>query len=914
MGFAFFSLIDPTPPGFTFQSALSGQNIPSCPFALLSPSRTAGENWLTPFTADCTGLIVTRGPRPGWEELGPRLYHLVVSDQDSFPLTELLRPHLELLARLEKAAEDRLRTARKPLGDEKERRRDIESSALVKGEQFTETSERSQMENELYATSETLRQVMDTIPHYVFWKSPDLTYLGCNDRFAKSAGLTTAAEIIGKDDYQLAWSATAENYRADDRKVIEHGRTMLNFIEPQARPDGSTLWLETSKVPLRDGAGDIWGILGIYQDVTARKEAEERLEKSERQLRAIFETSQAGIILVDHEGIITFANRRMAEMFGCPLEEVIGSSYLDHLHPEEGRIGEKLMHRLINGEIDRVSTERRYLRANGSYSWGYLSGTRLEKPDGQFQGLVGIISDVSDRRQAEEARAKALEFSEILLDQSPMGIRVFDGETGHCIKINQAAANISGGPVELLMQQNFRELNSWREGGMTSVAEAVLADGISRQVESDMTTSFGRTLSVRYFYARFFVEKRPHLMTIGQDISEEKRLVEEKQRMEEQLLHVQKLESLGVLAGGIAHDFNNILMTVIGNAELALIRLSPESPAVNHLQQILIAASKAADLAGQMLAYSGKGKFVVESLNLNRIIEEMLHMLEVSISKHTQIRFLFNQHLPAVEADATQLRQVIMNLVINASESIGEQNGMISITTGAMDCDRAYLRESWLDDGLSEGQYVYLEITDTGCGMNKETIDRLFEPFFSTKFTGRGLGMAAVLGIVRGHKGAIKIYSEVGKGTTFKVLLPVISGQVALVNDLPPDSSWHGCGQVLLVDDESTVRSVGKLMLEELGFEVLTAANGREALLLFKKHRNTLALVLLDLTMPHMGGEEAFAKMRQLDPAVKVVITSGYNEQEITHLFVGKGLSGFIQKPFRLSALRGVLSAVVKNP
>ncbi len=525
-----------------------------------------------------------------------------------------------------------------------------------------------------------------------------------------------------------------------------------------------------------------------------------------------------------------------------------------------------------------------------------------------------LAREVAARTLAEDALRRELSFSEILLAQAPMGIRVFDGETGICNKINQAAADIAGGPVEVLLHQSFRELKSWQDAGLTSVAEMVLTDGAARQVEAQMTTSFGRSLWARYFFARFFVEGRPHLMTIGQDISEEKHLEKERRHIEEQMLHVQKLESLGVLAGGIAHDFNNILMVVIGNTDLALMRLAPESPVATHLRQIQIAAKKAAGLAGQMLAYSGRGKFVVEKLDLNRVVEEMMQMLEVSISKKVEIRSNFSQHLPAVEADITQIRQVIMNLVINASEAIGDSSGVITISTGTVDCHRDDLDESWLGHDLSEGLYACLEVADTGCGMAKETITRIYDPFFTTKFTGRGLGMAAVMGIVRGHKGIITVDSEVGSGTTFKVLLPALLTPATLHVDAPPDSSWHGSGQVLLVDDEEAVLAVGKVMLEELGFKVLTASDGLEALALFKEHRATIGQIVMDLTMPRMGGEEAFCLMCQLDPEVKVIMTSGYNEEEISHLFGAKGLAGFIQKPFRLSTLQDALQAVeVKN-
>jgi len=393
----------------------------------------------------------------------------------------------------------------------------------------------------------------------------------------------------------------------------------------------------------------------------------------------------------------------------------------------------------------------------------------------------------------------------------------------------------------------------------------------------------------------------------ARDITGRKKSEEERLNLEKQLLHTQKLESLGVLAGGIAHDFNNILTAIIGNTDLALMRLSPDSPATESVQRIEKAAERAADLARQMLAYSGKGRFVIEELDLNRVVEEMGHMLEVSISKKALLSYSFDRPLPAVTADATQIRQVIMNLVINAAEAMGDKCGNIAITTGSFECTRSRVEDGWLSDQIPEGHYVYMEIADTGCGMSKETISRIFDPFFTTKFTGRGLGMAAVLGIVRGHKGAIKLTSEVGKGTTFKILFPASTRPADLFGAQDGrGQEWHGSGTVLLVDDEETIRSLGSEMLNELGYQVVTAEDGRQGVDIFKA-REDISTVILDLTMPHMDGVQCFKELRQIRPDIKIILSSGFNEQEVMQRFVGKSLEGFIQKPYKLSSLRDVL-------
>jgi PAS domain S-box-containing protein len=514
-----------------------------------------------------------------------------------------------------------------------------------------------------------------------------------------------------------------------------------------------------------------------------QQKATRALVESENRLRVIFETTPAGVIMITPDGVICFANQRMAEMFGGPLDELVGTSYLSHIHPEECDAARQEVRSLVDGGIGSINTERHYIRMDGSEFWGHVSSSRYERTGNELTSIVAIIADMTELRQAEEQRRK----------------------------------------------------------------------------------------------------------------------------LEQQMLHVQKLESLGVLAGGIAHDFNNILLAITGNASLALMRLGPASPAVHYLQQIERAADKAADLARQMLAYSGKGRFVVEALNLNQVVEEMTKMLHVSISKRATLRYHLAPHLPAVEADATQIRQVVMNLAINASEAIGDRDGVISISTGSMECDQRYLRETWLDQSLVDGLYVYLEVADTGCGMSREIMERIFDPFFTTKFTGRGLGMAAILGIVRGHHGAIKIYSEPGRGSTFKILLP--ASERAVEQSVAPvsETQWQGSGLVMLVDDEEIIRSIASAMLRELGFDVMTARDGREAVELFSGNRERIAFVVLDLTMPHMSGEEAFREMRRIDPEVRVIMSSGYNEYEVTQKFMGKGLAGFIQKPYSLSTLMDVI-------
>jgi PAS domain S-box-containing protein len=397
----------------------------------------------------------------------------------------------------------------------------------------------------------------------------------------------------------------------------------------------------------------------------------------------------------------------------------------------------------------------------------------------------------------------------------------------------------------------------------------------------------------------------PRVAGIAADITAQRQATEEQSAFDRRLQETQRLESLGVLAGGIAHDFNNLLTGVLGNASLARMAVPYNADAQRYLGEIEAVAIRAADLCKQMLAYSGKGRFEVQRLDLSDLVQETAKLLNLSIAKNAVLRFALATGLPPIVADATQLRQVVMNLVINASEALEGKSGTISLHTGVIRVDRQYLQTVALAEQVEPGNYVFLEVADSGCGMDAATLSRIFEPFFTTKFTGRGLGLSAVLGIVRGHKGALKAASEPGKGTMFKLLFPVAEGQAQPLHaeKLTP-ATWYGTGNVLVVDDEETVRAVTARMLENFGFTPILASDGTEAVRIFGAAPSEFVAVLMDLTMPNMDGEETFRRLRHLAPGVRVILMSGFNEQEALGRFTGKGLAGFLQKPFRPDQLR----------
>jgi signal transduction histidine kinase/CheY-like chemotaxis protein len=400
------------------------------------------------------------------------------------------------------------------------------------------------------------------------------------------------------------------------------------------------------------------------------------------------------------------------------------------------------------------------------------------------------------------------------------------------------------------------------------------------------------------------------VLGVALDVTERHRVELEHEKLRDQLLRVQKLESLGLLAGGIAHDFNNILTPIIGAASTAMLSVPPENPAHQDLELVIAAAQRAAGLTRQMLAYSGKAQVEVRALDLSRHVKEIARLIETTVPKKVQLRLELAPLLPAIDADVTQVQQVVMNLVINAAEAIGDQEGTVLVTTGTQRLDQNYVSSLYAAEGVSPGDYVFIEVHDTGHGMDEATKDKIFDPFFTTKFTGRGLGLAAVLGIVRAHRGAIKVYSTPGKGTSFKVFFPA-SSQPAHSEQRPPAVTFRGEGLVLIIDDDRAVRDTMRRILQRFGFDVIEAEDGQAGAATFASNADRLVLVIVDMTMPKMNGEETLRAIRQIRTDVPVILTSGYNEVEATRRFVSKGLAGFLEKPFTPADVARKLAAVL---
>jgi PAS domain S-box-containing protein len=531
-------------------------------------------------------------------------------------------------------------------------------------------------------------------------------------------------------------------------------------------------------------------------------------------------------------------------------------------------------------------------------------------------GLFAVIQDLTEHRRVEDELRRSEAKLRQIVDLVPHFIFAKDVQ-GRFILVNKAVADAYGTTVEDLLGKtdahfnpNEDEVRHFREDDLR-VIESGRPKFVAEETITDVAGNLRYLQTIKIPFVRSGT-RDPAILGVSVDITDRKRSEEERLKLEGELQTARRMESLGVLAGGIAHDFNNLLVGIIGNAKMALMELAPDSPARSHIDDLIVAGTRASELSAEMLAYSGRGTFVVEAVDLSDLVGQMMQLLTTYVAEKAEIRHDLPAGLPAVEADSTQIRQVVMNLITNSADAIPGEGGVISISTGVVHCDRGCIELMTYHGDLAEGPYVYFEVADNGTGMDMETRTKLFEPFYTTKFTGRGLGLSAVLGTIRAHRGAVHVESSPGVGSRFRVLLPVAPRPVAArAPDRPPPPVSPGTGTILVIDDEPTVRLLTGKVLEHSGYTVLTAAGGEGGLELYRRRRGDITAVVLDMTMPGMGGLEVLKRLRALDPGVKVLLSSGFTKDEVARAFAREGFSAFLHKPFDPQDLLRSLAQVI---
>ena len=627
----------------------------------------------------------------------------------------------------------------------------------------------------------------------------------------------------------------------------------------------------------------------------------------------MIEGTSDAIFLKDDSGRYRVANSAFARVMNRPVGEILGRDDNDLFPPEKARkYREADQQVMATGEPRVVESET---EAGGRRLIFLTSKTPFRDPAGRVQGVIGSARDITERKEVEEALRRTRDELEVGVRERTTALysanailkAVFEGttdavyvkdEAGRYILANAAAArDLRRQPEEMLGRDDTELFTAGDARLIRELDREIMAAGESRTIEQELQIGS----DTRYFLST----KGPYRDSSGRVIGliGISRDITDRRRSEEALRQSQKLESLGLLAGGVAHDFNNLLVAMLGQTTLAQSRLAPDHPARENLEKALKATERAADLTRQMLAYSGRGHFQVRPVQLNTVIEENLHLLRVAVSKRVRLASELTPDLPPIDADVGQLQQVVMNLITNAAEAIGDREGTVVVVTGlrTVGPSDAHL---WRHTGepLSPGSYVSLEVRDDGGGMEAATLERVFDPFFTTKFTGRGLGLAAVLGIVRGHKGGLSVESEVGRGTVFRLLFPVSTKAQAPARPAP-GAGPGSRGTVLVIDDEDVVREAIADALDSRSVPYLLARDGDEGLMRCRERGAEVGLVILDLSMPGRSGEETFRELRMVLPGVPVLLSSGYGEDLAKARFTGEDLAGFLQKPYRLNTL-----------
>ncbi len=746
--------------------------------------------------------------------------------------------------------------------------------------------------------------------------SPEGILLDANRTALEAVGLSLQ-EVQGRPFWETPWWTHDGAEQARLRAGIQRAALGESFEMETTHTtvDGRTLVISFSIRPIRDGQGQVVALLPEGRDISDLAQERERLRWSELRFRSLVEHAPEAIVMLDSTtGHFVELNARAETLFKTSRARLLelGPAQLSPPFQPDGRSSAETAAAHIRRALDVGTT---------TFDWTHQAvDGELIPCEVRLLKLPGITGDIVRGSIVDQRPRLAEEFHLLeserkfrsLFDRSVEGLLLLEGD--RFTVCNRAVLDMLK-----CTEPEFLKLHPWdlspplQPDGRTSEAKAMemMATAYSKGVhrfEWMHRRMTGEDFPVEVTLIPIPLGGRDILFTSWRDITDSKQAERDRLSLERQILHTQKLESLGVLAGGIAHDFNNLLTAILANLNLAEEELPEGGRALTRLKAMERAALKAAELTRQMLAYSGKGRFVVQTQDLNLVVQEVTNLLKASMSKKVNLHFSLESGLPLVEADEAQLQQVILNLVTNASDAIGDREGEIRIATYSRLLDAAGVSEDLPGQDLEPGTYTVLEVRDTGIGMAPEVQARIFDPFFTTKPAGHGLGLSAILGILRGHQAGFKVQSEPGRGTTFQIYLPSTELPLSVGQTHAPISAGAFSGLVLLVDDEPSILEVTTRTLAHLGFEVESAADGQAAVEAFSRRPAAFRVALLDLTMPRMDGRECFQALRLIRPDLPVILCSGFSEQESVKKFLGQGLAGFVQKPYTMSMLRRALA------
>jgi two-component system cell cycle sensor histidine kinase/response regulator CckA len=747
-------------------------------------------------------------------------------------------------------------------------------------------------QNALRESEEKYRNILETMDEG-YWETDlkgKLTFF--NKAFLRLSGLPSRDLLLGLDSREYTSPQEFERIYRIFSEVYRTGIPTEVFDFEVTVADGSRITVEMSVSLLRNASGDAIGFRGISRDRTEQRKAERALKESEQRYRSILETMEEAYWETDLAGNFTFFNDALCRLHGYPRDEVRGMNYRRFSSPQDsGRIY-SIYNQIYRTGVPTKLIDFDVIKKDGSVVMTESSASLIRNSSGEPVGFRGISRDRTEQRTAERALRESEEKHRLVVENANEGIFIIQDEG---VKFpNSRTKELTGYTTEDLASMSFLDL-------VHSKDRAVFRKAYQEQPEAGVrclrTQSFrlvnkkGEILWVELNHLPISWEERPATLNFLKDLTPQK-------KMEAQLFQAKKLEAIGTLAGGIAHDFNNLLMGIQGNTSLILLDMDSENPHYGNLRNIEKLVKNGSELTRQLLGAARRGKYEVKPTNLSELIRTSADLFSRT-KKEISIHQRFQENLWTVEVDQGQIEQVLLNLYVNAWHAMPEGGDLFietqNLTLGEYEV-RAY--------GVTPGRFVRISVTDSGIGMDEAVLKRVFDPFFTTRHMGRGtgLGLASAYGIIRNHNGVINVYSEKGAGSTFNVYLPATDKEIRETPE-PTRSILNGNETILFVDDEDAIVELGHQFLSRLGFHVKTAKSGKEALEVYRKEKEGIDLVILDMIMPRMSGGEAYDRLKQIDPSINVLLSSGYSLNGQAQEILDRGCRGFIQKPYTLEKL-----------
>ena len=794
------------------------------------------------------------------------------------------------------------------------------SSSLVRGANGSplyfishvhDITDRKQAEAHIRESQQRFQGLVETLSDWIWEVDQNGIYTYVSPKVKDLLGYDPE-EVLGKTPFDLMEPEEAERVKDAFESLLSTRQPLVALENVNRHKDGHMVMIETSGIPFFDAEGRFKGYRGVDRDITGRKQTEEALKERQETIKAIIETSQDWIWAIDHHGMHTYSNPAIERILGYGPEEIVGRSSLDVMHEDDKKMVESI---LRDSEEKRCGWNNLLLRwrhKNGTYRYLESNAVPILNAKGDLVGFQGVDRDITERKKAEEALQKEREISLSILENAPYGVALID-KGGEYVYINPEFTNITGYALQDIptgkdwFQKAFS--NPKDRERMIQVWKKDRSKGNMINREFSINRKDGKTNEIE---TRSTFLRDGRAVMVLHDTTEQKRAEEEMKSLQEQLRQSQKMEAIGRLAGGIAHDFNNLLTIIKGYSQLSLIELKEDTPLKGNIEHIHTATDRAADLVRQLLAFSRRQILEMKAWDLNTILTNLQNMLRRLIGEDIKLTTILAEDLGRVKTDLGWIEQAIMNLVVNARDAM-PSGGKLTIETGNAVLDEAYVSGRV---GVKPGRYVMFSVSDTGVGMTPEVRERLFEPFFSTKEKdkGTGLGLSTVYGIVKQSDGDIWVYSEPGKGSTFKIYLPRVDEPPEQLREkVSGDELLRGSETILLVEDEEEVRKLAVRVLERQGYKVLAARDGDEALLICEGHQDPIHLMLTDVVMPGMNGYELAERLESLHPRMKVLYMSGYTDNAIVlHGVLVEGVN-YIQKPFTVDALTKKVREVLEQ-